>query len=37
MQGDTKFKSEVMGCQGRGIEKAIRPVFADRITFCTLL
>jgi len=32
LQGATKFTSKVMSCQVRAIEKAIRPLFADRVT-----
>ena len=32
LQGDTTFTSRVMDCQVHAIEKAIRPLFADRVT-----
>ena len=37
LQGDTTFTSQVTGCQVHAIEKAIRPLFTYRVTFCLTL
>ena len=36
-QDDTTFTSHVIGCQVHEIEKGIRPVFTDRVTFIFLV
>ena len=35
-QGDTTFTGKVTGCQVHAIEKAIRLLFVDRVTYITL-